>query len=356
MRSTALAENISDTRITLDAISTQSQQAAQHAAKSVANIGRITAQMKMLAINAKIEAARAGQVGRGFSIVADEVSAVGSQIDKIALDIQAQLSQRLSELDTMVVTMEQQSTGERLVDLAFSAVDTIDRNLYERTCDVRWWATDSAFVQALSVDAPSSHALATKRLGIILDAYNIYLDLWVADTNGRIVANARPEKYNLVGQSISELPWFKRALSHQSGDEFEAGEVTQSRYLHNQQTITYASAIRENGDKHGQIIGVMATCFDWGAQARGILNSLRMDTSMRKRNTTALLIDRNGTVIATSDNSTFKGDKITITPDMDSKSGMFEADNRLICYHMTEGFETYPGLGWRGVICQDLTS
>ena len=28
-------------------------------------------------------------------------------------------------------------------NLALNAIELIDRNLYERTCDVRWWATDS---------------------------------------------------------------------------------------------------------------------------------------------------------------------------------------------------------------------
>ena len=42
------------------------------------------------------------------------------------------------------------SRGERMVDLALNAVELIDRNLYERTCDVRWWATDSAVVACVA--------------------------------------------------------------------------------------------------------------------------------------------------------------------------------------------------------------
>ena len=33
-----------------------------------------------------------------------------------------------------------------MVDLSLNAIELIDRNLYERTCDVRWWATNSAVV------------------------------------------------------------------------------------------------------------------------------------------------------------------------------------------------------------------
>jgi hypothetical protein len=44
-----------------------------------------------------------------------------------------------------------QIRGSRLPDLSLNAIDIIDRNLYERSCDVRWWATDSAIVDELSL-------------------------------------------------------------------------------------------------------------------------------------------------------------------------------------------------------------
>ena len=345
---------LGDQQVTLAAIAAQSQDAARHASKSVDSISRITSQMKMLAINAKIEAARAGQVGRGFSIVADEVSNVGAQINDIATDVQAQLAKRLADLDAMVIAMDRQSASARLVDLAYTAVDTIDRNLYERTCDVRWWATDSAFVAALESLDTTAFAYASKRLGVIIDAYNIYLDIWITDRNGKIVANARPDQFAVNGKVISDLPWFPRALAQISGDAFDVGDVVTSPYLNNRQTISYACAIRANGDKNGRVLGVLATCFDWEAQARDILTSLRMDDTMRQRNSRALLIDRDGWIIAASDGAADKSAKITIPPEMDPHRGAYTDGGKLICYHLTEGFESYKGLGWRGVIIQDL--
>ena len=354
MKDTSDAIAASGQKVTLDAISAQSAQATVQANQSVNRIRRITSQMKMLALNAKIEAAKAGPFGRGFSVVAQEVGIVGDEINVIAQDIQTDLTRRLSELADMVTAMDHDTTGERLVDLAFTCVDTIDRNLYERTCDVRWWATDASFVTALTDPTPANLHFASERLGVILDAYNIYLDLWICDTQGRILSNARPHKFDVTGASVRDLPWFEAALAQTSGDEFVAGDAKRAPLLHDKQVTYYACAIRENGDKNGRIIGVMATCFDWETQAHSVLSSVRMDDSMVKNKTRVLLLDRKNRVIAASDGAGFLVETITFPAGSDPVSGFFRQGTKVIAYHQTEGFETYQGLGWKGVVTQEI--
>ena len=50
-------------------------------------IGHISAQTKMLSLNAQIEAARAGTLGAGFAVVATEVGHLSSEIDKAVTEI-----------------------------------------------------------------------------------------------------------------------------------------------------------------------------------------------------------------------------------------------------------------------------
>lgn len=182
-------------------------------------IQTITGQMKILALNALIESARAGKQGAGFAIVAQEVRNVGAQIEGIARDLECQLTRRTGELISSIGDMTARSRGERLVDLALNAVELIDRNLYERTCDVRWWATDSAVVDCATDPSAANAAHASDRLAVILSAYTVYLDIWLCGADGTIIANGRPDRFKVAGQSVAGQAWFRDALRLRSGDD-----------------------------------------------------------------------------------------------------------------------------------------
>nr|WP_246737175.1 methyl-accepting chemotaxis protein [Methylobacterium sp. DB0501] len=317
-------------------------------------IRRITQQVKMLALNARIESSRVGEHGRGFTVVANEVGAVGEAIAGLARELDADVDGRIVDLQEQVSRLVTRAQGERLVDLALNAVELIDRNLYERTCDVRWWATDAAVVACADASDPAAVAFAEKRLGVILSAYTVYLDLWLCDLDGRIIATGRPDRFpGLRGQSVAREPWFRQAVALPSGDDYSAADIRVEPRLGGAQVATYCAGVREGGEAAGRPLGVLAIHFDWQPQARAIVQGVRVAPEDRAR-TRVLLVDAAQTVIAASDGTGTLSERLRLDL-ADPVSGVLPAREAkgLVAYHRTPGYETYRGLGWYGVIVQN---
>ncbi|MEE4743667.1 methyl-accepting chemotaxis protein [Pseudomonas alliivorans] len=113
-----LAGNVVETGTQVKALSTR----AQDISKVVEVIRAIAEQTNLLALNAAIEAARAGEQGRGFAVVADEVRALAHRTQQSTLEIEQMISAIQGDSTQAVTAMNVSSDmATRAIGVAQSA-------------------------------------------------------------------------------------------------------------------------------------------------------------------------------------------------------------------------------------------
>ncbi len=114
----------------------KSAETVQQLGKSSEEIGEIIQviddiadQTNLLALNAAIEAARAGEQGRGFAVVADEVRKLAERTTKATKEIALMIKQIQKDTDGAVVSMEEGTIevekGKQLADKAGESLNQI---------------------------------------------------------------------------------------------------------------------------------------------------------------------------------------------------------------------------------------
>jgi len=150
----------------------------------------VASRTSLLALNASIEASRAGTSGAGFAVVADEVKKLAEQAADSPHRFRRVVLTQIDEGTGLANDLVERVEGARLTDMAQTLVQIIVRNLFERMADVRWWTTDGALHEALTDPTAERVEHAHERLALINRFSTVYMNLILADADGRIVATS----------------------------------------------------------------------------------------------------------------------------------------------------------------------
>lgn len=120
-----IAHNIEDSAVIVAKLGERSRQITT----IVNTIRGIADQTNLLALNAAIEAARAGEQGRGFAVVADEVRQLAARTSGSTMEISEMVSMIQSEtliaITSMDSTRQRATTGVELADQAGTVIQQI---------------------------------------------------------------------------------------------------------------------------------------------------------------------------------------------------------------------------------------
>lgn len=185
---------------------------------------------------------------------------------------------------------------------AAMAIDIMERNLYERANDCRWWTLTARFRSALG-NALSGETLERAPLTDILrqlnNLYTVYTNLILFDQGGRIVAVSSPAYNDCVGRVLDE-PWLRQTLALTDSARYTVSAFRPTELYSGQPTYVFAAPVL---DPNGQEpVGGIAVVFDAGPQFAAMLqDSLPRAADGRvAAGTFGVFADRQGHVIAST--------------------------------------------------------
>ena len=287
--------------------------------------------------NGNIAQSKLNSVNREFSkSLLNEIGVTGNKANS-----------SLSNLNQTIIT----SILKDSEFLSSLAIDIMDRNLYERANDCRWWALTSYFREAFDdynslIDKKEE---ITSILQYINGLYTVYTNILVFDKNGKVIAVSNKNNEYLIGKILTQ-DWVEKTLILRDTSKYCVSKFEKSALYDNESTYIYSSAIRSFKDEK-IITGGIAVVFDSTPQFNAMLDeSLPRDIDGNKiSGIFALFTDKDKKIIS-STNDNFQvdsylniDDKFFNLKNAQQKSQIIEMNNKYyaVAVKCSNGYREY---------------
>lgn len=312
--------------------------------------------IKLISLNGIVFASKLGKRGVALGPVFEQITETGDFA-----------TSKMEELLREMAYGELRLNLQTLETFSKQAIDLIDRNLFERSAAIRWWATDKYFWKALSDPSEENLQAAGRRLRDINGSYAMYRNLVLSSRMGRILAASNPELIpDIRDARVADHLWFTQAMRSKSSGEYTVQDVGPTDLERgSRSSLIFSGAIRENGARSGEVIGVLGSLFDWVTESGKILKTCLPKDRHGKRiqGCIAFYASREDEVIESSDAAIIPLGSVPDLPaghrDLapgQSASGVLRlGDNVYIMgSSRSKGYREYQGLGWSAHILRPL--
>ncbi len=280
--------------------------------KIIVDAENINEDLSDVVINGEIIASKT----RSYSLnpILDNIRTISENINSVCLN-------SIDELLNSII----QSFRESVKFYASLAIDIMDRNLYERANDCRWWALDDRIRAILeSKDFTSDNKRAVGEvLKYINNLYTVYTNLFVFDLNGFVIAVSNDEESSLVGKQLNFSTNVSNLYTNADTQRYFVSDFEKTPLYEGAHTyVYYASILSQN--EPCKPTGGIGIVFDSTPQFEAmLLDSLpKDDNGDVVKNSFALYVDSKKMVISTTNKEKYKvGDTLEIDDALFDKSG-----------------------------------
>jgi chemotaxis signal transduction protein len=308
---------------------------------------RIQEELNRSVWNGNVRLSSRAETGNGFA------KALLNEIGNAGRRTQETFEHSIADLQRTVTSAISHSANL----LAKLAVDILDRNLYERANDCRWWALNATLAQSLAATERDGRE-ATEVLRYINALYTVYHGLVLFDSEGRIRAVSNPAHEKWVGKHCRE-PWIAKTLALRDPQTYAVSAFAPSQLYDNRPTLIFGAAI---GITKGRAIGGIGIVFDCEPQLASMLTDAlpRSSDGSISQGCIGLFVDPTGRVISATqyfqpgEQADLPGELLGAYKQGRSMIVEYRGAYYAACACATSGYREYTGMGAIGIVMLPL--